>query len=154
MAENIAVEPKVESPKEEKVVLDVKTNRGLVKVIFFSIITLGIYGLVYLSRYQKDLNAIRGVYGEKKGIGVIAMILLGIITLGIVMLVWSIKRILSTYRLAKKAGTDVKGSAVFVILSSTILSWTIVCPLLAYSKMIKTMNNLCAKFVAAPEANA
>ena len=130
--------------------VNVATNRGLFKLVFFSIITLGIYGLVYLSKYQRDLNAIRVVYGERKGKGVFAMILLGIITLGIYPLVWNIQRICATYHLAELAKTPISGSSTFVIVSSLLLFWTIIVPLIAYSKMIQTMNGLCFAFKSAP----
>lgn len=43
-----------------------KTNKGLAKFIFLSIITLGIYGLVVMSSVSNDINIAACRYDGKK----------------------------------------------------------------------------------------
>jgi len=62
-------------------------KRGLVGLIIFSIITFGIYGLYWIHKLAKDVNAICEGDGKKTW-GLLAYILLGPITLGIYNLVW------------------------------------------------------------------
>ena len=46
--------------------VQLKTNRGLIKYILLSIITLGIYGLVVMSSVSTDINTIASRYDGKK----------------------------------------------------------------------------------------
>lgn len=120
-----------------------KTNRGFVKFVFFSIITVGIYGLVYMSRYNKDLNRIRLYFKEKKKAGLILMIILSTITLSIYGIYWLIVRVTDTYRYADKSQSGSSGSAAWVIISHTLLIWTLICPIIGAIQLISTMNDLC-----------
>ena len=43
-----------------------KTNRGLLKYIIFSIITFGIYPLVFMSSISSDVNVVCSRYDGKK----------------------------------------------------------------------------------------
>ena len=46
--------------------VQLKTNRGLIKYVLLSIITLGIYGLVVMSSVSTDINTIASRYDGKK----------------------------------------------------------------------------------------
>ena len=66
-----------------------KTNRGLLKFILLSIITLGIYGIVAMSSVSSDVNVICSRYDGKKTMHYcLLFFLVGPITAGIADLVW------------------------------------------------------------------
>lgn len=66
-----------------------KTNRGLLKFILLSIITLGIYAIVYMSSISTDVNVICSRYDGKKTMHYcLLFFLVGPITAGIADLVW------------------------------------------------------------------
>lgn len=120
------------------------TNRFWLKFGFLTVITLGIYAIVFYVRWGKDLNRIK----EKAGIegkplmNAFGAMILGIVTIGIVPLTWIIKMVLRTYHAAKVLGTEKKGSTALVLIFCSLLSWTIVCPIIGFHKLCKTMNNL------------
>ena len=66
-----------------------KTNRGLLKFILLSIITLGIYAIVAMSSVSSDVNVICSRYDGKKTMHYcLLFFLVGPITAGIADLVW------------------------------------------------------------------
>ena len=66
-----------------------KTNRGLLKFILLSVITLGIYAIVAMSSVSSDVNVICSRYDGKKTMHYcLLFFLVGPITLGIADLVW------------------------------------------------------------------
>lgn len=70
-------------------VAQLKTDRGLVKFILLSLVTLGIYSIVYYSCISSDINIIASRYDGKKTMHFCLMsFILTPITLGIYTLVW------------------------------------------------------------------
>lgn len=66
-----------------------KTNRSLVKFILLSIITLGIYSIVFYSSISNDINVIASRYDGKKTMHYcLLFFLVGPLTLGIGFIVW------------------------------------------------------------------
>jgi len=66
-----------------------KTNRSLGKLIFLSLITLGIYPLVFFSGISNDINVIASRYDGRKTMHFcLLMFIVGPITLGIGYFVW------------------------------------------------------------------
>lgn len=66
-----------------------QTNRGLLKFVLLSIITLGIYSIVFYSGISNDVNVIASRYDGKKTMHYcLLLFLIGPITLGIAYLVW------------------------------------------------------------------
>ena len=120
-----------------------KTNRGFWKFFLLSIITFGIYSIVFWHMWGNDLNRIVEKDGDKPQISFVAAFFLGIITFGIVPLVWYIKMVVRVYGKAEKKGVEIKGSLVFFLIAEIVLSFTIVCPIIALIQLFKTMNNLC-----------
>ena len=120
-------------------------NRRLVKWVFLGLITLNIYNIVVWNRLGKDLNRIqqRLEVPGKKLMPFVPALLLGIITLGIFPFVWEVKAISRTYTYARKANTIVRGGPRKVILFQILLVWTIVCPFIAMSNLLKTANYVC-----------
>ena len=148
--EQTPVAAPVETPKEVKEEKPehpyyeggkLKTNRGFIKLLHLSLITLGIYSLVFFYRAGKDINNIRKYYGDRKRMGFFGSLFLSIITLGIPLLVFSIRVVCSYYRYATIEKVD-RGSAAFFFISMFLLPWTLVCPIIADVQMIKTMNNI------------
>lgn len=80
--QNAAVQP-------ARPVGQLKTNRGLLKFILLSVITLGIYAIVAMSSVSSDVNVICSRYDGKKTMHYcLLFFLVGPITLGIADLVW------------------------------------------------------------------
>lgn len=121
------------------------TNRSLAKWFFLGLITLNIYNIVVMSRLGKDLNHIQMMLDVpgKRLKSYFLSFLLGIITLGIVPLIWEIKAISRVYTYADKAFTPTFWGPKKVILFKTLLIWTIICPIMALSKLFKTANLVC-----------
>ena len=65
-----------------------KTNRSLGRFILFTIITFGIYSLVYFYCVGRDLNTINSRYDGKKTMNFVLLMLVAPFTLGIAGLVW------------------------------------------------------------------
>ncbi len=65
----------------------VNSNRSLAKFILFTILTCGIYALVFLYGLVRDVNVLCDGDGKKTA-GLIKLYLLGIITCGIYIFVW------------------------------------------------------------------
>jgi len=62
-------------------------KRGLARLIIFSVVTLGIYGLFWIHKLAKDVNAICEGDGKKTS-GLLKYFLLSLITIGIYSIVW------------------------------------------------------------------
>ena len=76
----------------ERPVIQLKTNRSLLKYILLSIITLGIYAIVVMSAVSTDINTIASKYDGKKTMHFcLVLFIFSWLTLGIVPLVWSHK---------------------------------------------------------------
>ena len=65
------------------------TNRGLLKWILFTVLTLGIYALYTIHAIAKDVNVSCGKDGKHTR-GLLFYILVGIVTLGIYTIVWNV----------------------------------------------------------------
>lgn len=66
------------------------TNRSLLKFVLLSIITLGIYGLVVMTKISTEINTIAGPYDNKKTMNYCLVVLIfSWLTMGIVPLVWA-----------------------------------------------------------------
>ncbi len=73
----------MEAPK-----LKLPTKRSLVKMIFLSIVTLGIYPIVIWSRLVSEVNMVASRYDGERSMSFFGMALLCPLTLGIHSLVW------------------------------------------------------------------
>ena len=79
-----------------------RTHRGLLRVLLLSIVTLGIYALVFFAGVGNDLNTIASRYDDKKTMNhwLLALVV-GPLTLGIGFFVWS-------HNLAKRIGKELR----------------------------------------------
>lgn len=79
----------VEVNRSSAPVAQLKTNRGLVKFILLTLITFGIYAIVYFSSISDDINIIASRYDGRKTMHFcLVAFLVGPITLGIGDIVW------------------------------------------------------------------
>lgn len=68
--------------------LQLPTKRGLGKMIFLSILTLGIYPMVIWSRLVGEVNMVASRYDGERSMSFFGMLMLAPLTLGIHTLVW------------------------------------------------------------------
>ena len=79
-----------------------KTNRSLVKLILLSIITLGIYSIVFFSGISGDINTIANRYDGKKTMHyALLLFIVGPITAGIAYFVWF-------HKISNRIGNELK----------------------------------------------
>ena len=133
--------------KCEAPAIKLKTNRGLLKYILLSIITLGIYTLVVMSKISTEINVVASKYDGKKTMHfLVAFLLLGGITLGIVPLVWS-------HKLCNRIGGELNRRGIdYSFSASTFWLWgvlgvlIIVGPFIYTAKLLKSMNYINADY--------
>lgn len=124
-----------------------KTNRGLLKFVLLSIITLGIYAIVVMTTSTNDLNTIASRYDGKKTMHYcLLFFLVGPITLEIYTLIWN-------HKMSDRIGMELRRRRInydfgpsdfwlWGILGSLIL----VGPFIYRHKHLKSMNLLCADY--------
>ena len=128
-------------------VKQLKTNRGLLKLILLSIITLGIYPLVVMSVISTDINLIASRYDGKKTMHfcLLAFIFAGL-TLGIAPIVWY-------HRISNRIGNELTRRGIgYSFGAGTFWGWSVlgsligIGPLVYTHKLLKAMNLLCADY--------
>lgn len=119
-----------------------KTNRGLFKYIFFSIITVGIYSLYIIYAFAKETNMVcRG--DGKKTRGLFLMLLFTALTFGIYNIVWYASIISRRAFHIEKNGKQNNLTPAFFILSMLFGGITLgILNLVAMSRFIKQQNIL------------
>jgi hypothetical protein len=84
-----------------------KTNRGLAKLILLSLITFGIYPIVFFSGISSDINIIASRYDGRKTMHFcLLMFLVGPLTRGIGYLVWY-------HRISDRIGSELRRRGIF-----------------------------------------
>ena len=124
-----------------------KTNRDLIKVILLSLVTLGIYGIVFYTCVGEDINAIASRYDGKKTMNyLIIVFLLSYLTLGIAPIVWM-------HKLSNRIGSELNRRGInYSFSAGTFWGWNvlgsliIVGPFVFLAKMCTAMNELCAHY--------
>lgn len=120
-----------------------KTNRGLVKLILLSLITFGIYSIVVYSSISSDINVIASRYDGRKTMHYcLLFFIVGPITLGIGTLVWF-------HKISSRIGNELSrrdisysfGAADFW-LWNIVGSLIVVGPFIYAYKLLKAMNLL------------
>jgi len=119
-----------------------KTNRGLGKVIGLSIITFGIYALIFYNSLSNDINTIASRYDNKRTMNGILMLFLSPFTLGILALVWN-------HKLCERIGNELGRRGINLDISTkTFWLWGfvgtmfIVGPFIYLHKLCDAMNKL------------
>ena len=120
-----------------------KTNRGLFKYIIFSLLTFGIYPLVFMSSISSNVNVVCSRYDGKKTMHYcLLFFLVGPLTLGIADLVWY-------HRISNRIGTEIKRRGMtYSFGASDFWLWNIlgslifVGPFVYLYKLCKAMNQM------------
>lgn len=124
-----------------------KTNRGLLKFLLLSIITVGIYGIAVMSDVSMDINIIAGRHDGKRTMQYcLVFFVFSWLTLGIVPLVWS-------HRLCARIGAELSRRGIFYPFGAgTFWGWgffgslILVGPFIYTHKLLKSMNLLAAHY--------
>lgn len=119
------------------------TNRGIVKFILFSIITLGVYSIITLSKVSTDINTIASRYDGKKTLHFcLILFLLTPITCGVAAFVWY-------HRLSNRIGAELQRRNIPTEFNaSTFWIWNVlsclivVGPFIYAHKLLTAMNQL------------
>ena len=128
-------------------VIQLKTNRSLLKFILLSIITLGIYSIVVMSGVSTDINMIAGKYDGKKTIHYCLVIFVfSWLTFGILPIVWF-------HKLSNRIGNELnRRNIMYEFSASTFWLWgvlgglIIVGPFIYTHRLLKSMNLLAADY--------
>lgn len=119
------------------------TNRGLLKYIFLSAITFGIYGIVLMSCISTDINTIASKYDGKKTMHYcLLMFIFSWLTLGIAPIVWF-------HRISARIGDELARRGIaYGFGVGSFWGWGVlgavigVGPFIYYYKLFKSMNLL------------
>ena len=144
-------QPVVQEPAQPYVsnapVGQLKTNRGLIKLILLSLITLGIYGIVAYSSISNDINVIASRYDGKKTMHYCLLVFIVTpITLGIGAIVWMHKISDRIGNELKRRNIDYNFSAASFWLWNVLGIFIIVGPFVYIHKLLKAMNLLSANY--------
>lgn len=129
--------------------IKLKTNRGLLKTILLSAITLGIYSLVVFSQISEEINLIASKYDGKKTMHFcLVTFVFSWLTCGIVPIVW-------ITNLCSRMGNELKRRGIsYSFGAGTLWGWgilgslIIVGPFIYGHKFFKAMNLLAEDFNA------
>lgn len=127
--------------------LKLKTNKGLLKTILLSLITLGIYELVVMSAISNEINIVASKYDGKKTMHFcLLFFLVAPITLGIGAIVW-------IHRISNRIGNEIKRRGISYNFSATdfwlwgvLGSFIIVGPFVYMHKLFKAVNLMNADY--------
>lgn len=121
-----------------------KTDRKLFPFILLTIITCGIYGIVYFTSITNDLNLIASKRDGKKTVHYCLMaLLLSQITCGIYQLVWYHQFSNRIGEEAKARGIEVEFNAKTFWLWNVLGGMIIVGPFIYANKLFQVMNLIC-----------
>lgn len=142
--QNVQQQPVATAPARQ-----LKTNKSLGKYILLSIVTLGIYSIVFHSSISESINEAASKYDGKKTMHFcLLFFLVGPITFGIADLVWF-------HRLSDRLGAEAARRGLdlgFKFDSGTFWLWGIlgslivVGPFIYYHRLCKIVNAICADY--------
>ena len=128
-------------------VAQLKTNRGLLKFLFLSLITFGIYGLVVMSVVSTDINTIAGRYDGRKTMHFcLLLFIFSLLTFGIAPLVWY-------HRISARIGNELARRGIaYSFGAGSFWGWNIlgslivIGPFIYVHKLLRAMNLLAANY--------
>ena len=120
--------------------LKLPTGRSLVKMIFLSLITFGIYGIVIYTRISEEINIVASRADGKRTMNFWLMIWLTSITCGIYALVWHHGLSERIGNELKRRGYDYKFGAGTFWLWNILGSLILIGPFVYCHKLMKAMN--------------
>jgi hypothetical protein len=120
-----------------------KTNKGLLKTILLSIVTLGIYPLVVMSAVSNDINIVASRYDGKKTMHFCLLtFVVAPITFGIASIVWY-------HKISNRIGNELRRPAIAYNFSAAdfwlwnvIGSLIVIGPFVYLHKMFKAVNKM------------
>lgn len=118
------------------------TKRGLGKMFFLGLITLGIYPVVIYSRIITELNILASRYDGKRTMPFFGMMLVAPLTLGIYAYVWFHKLCGRMGEELQRRGIDYKFGPAQFWLWNILGSFILVGPFVFTHKLMKSMNLL------------
>ena len=128
-------------------VLQLKTTRGLLKFILLSLITFGIYTLVFFSKISSDINLIASRYDGKRTMHFcLLLFIVAPITLGIGAIVWYHKISARIGRELTRRDIGYSFGAGSFWLWNVLGSIIVIGPLVYLHKLCKAMNLLSADY--------
>ncbi len=127
--------------------VQLKTNKSLVKYIFLSMITFGIYGIVVMSSVSTSIDTVASRYDGKKTMHYcLLFFIVSGLTLGIANLVWY-------HRISARIGNELNRRGIaYGFGASDYWLWNIlgslivVGPFVYYHKLFKATNLICADY--------
>ena len=127
--------------------IQLATNRSLLKFVLLSVITLGIYGIVVMSKISTDINLIASKHDGKKTMHYcLVLFVFSWLTLGIVPLVWSHRISARIGQELTRRGIDYDFGASTFWLWNVLGSLIVVGPFVYAHKLLKSMNLLCEDY--------
>ena len=139
-----------EQPVYAAPVNQLKTNRGWLKCILLSIITFGIYGLIFYTKLANDVNTVASRYDGKKSMHYcLLFFVITPITLGIGSIVW-------IHRISARIGNELSRRGIgYKFGAGSFWGWNVlgaflfgIGPFIYLHKLCKSMNLLCADYNA------
>ena len=130
--------------------IQLKTNRGWLKFILLTIITCGIYAIVFYSKISTDINLIASRYDGKKTMHYCLLtFVIAPITLGIGGIVWC-------HKISARIGNELARRGIaYSFGAGTFWGWNVlgsllfgVGPFIYLHKLCKSMNLLCGDYNA------
>ena len=120
-----------------------KTNKGLLKTILLSLITLGIYPLVVMSAVSNDINIVASRYDGRKTMHFCLLVFIVVpITLGIAGIVWYHKISNRIGAELRRRGVDYSFSATDYWLWNVLGTLILVGPFVYLHKLFKAVNKM------------
>ena len=117
------------------------TKRGLLKFILLSLVTFGIYSIVFMSSISNDVNVVCSRYDGKKTMHYcLLFFLVGPITCGIAYIVWAHKICNRIGNELKRRGIAYSFSAADYWLWNVLGSFIVVGPFIYLHKLAKATN--------------
>lgn len=126
--------------------IQLPTGRGLAKMFFLGILTLGIYPTVIWSRIVTELNLAASRYDGKRTMPYFAMCILAPITLGIYLPVWFHGFCSRVGEELKRRNIDYQFGAKTFWLWNVLGSLILVGPFIFVHKLMKAMNRINGDF--------
>ena len=128
-------------------VCQLKTNKGLLKTILLSIITLGIYPLVVMSAVSSEINIVASRYDGRKTMHFcLLLFIVAPITFGIAGLVWY-------HNISSRIGAELKRRGIaYSFGAGTFWGWSVlgsligIGPLVYLHKLFKAVNKMNAHY--------
>ena len=137
-----APKPEVRRERPAAPRIQLPTGRGLAKMFFLGILTLGIYPTVIWSRIVTELNLAASRYDGKRTMPYFAMCILAPITLGIYLPVWFHGFCSRVGNELKRRNIDYQFGAKTFWLWNVLGSLILVGPFIFVHKLMKAMNRI------------